>query len=306
MPPHPVSPLATGGAGVVYEYLVAAMMLSRLLRGAHAPVGIDQPLTRVALQQRNAGYPLDDIVAFAGPDEDPVTLQIQVKRSLQVTGRNVELIAVVTAALEACRAHEVATASGSVADGSMQLGLAARAPAEELAELAGLTDRARAHARPDGLRALLRKGITASSLRARYDHVATAVATAAGVTDDAAVHALTHQILARLHVWQVRTDPDDHAWRAELDGLADVVAGTRWSPADLLSQLYNLAGQFGPHSGVLDAKLLRREVLRRFSVRLADSHTTATQTGLRPGVVHYGTGDVNVAHQMIFQNHRSS
>ena len=43
---------ATGGAGTIFEYRVAAIMFSRLLRGAHIPVGIRLPLARVGLQQR--------------------------------------------------------------------------------------------------------------------------------------------------------------------------------------------------------------------------------------------------------------
>src|SRR5215472_17608318 len=78
---------ATGGAGVIFEYRVAGIMLSRLLRGAHVPVGTAQPLIRLGLQRRNAGYPLDDIVAHALPREGSSTapiIQIQVKKSLHL------------------------------------------------------------------------------------------------------------------------------------------------------------------------------------------------------------------------------
>lgn len=50
-----VSTQASSGAGTIFEYRVAAIMLGRLLRGAHVPVGTAQPLARVGLQRRNAG-----------------------------------------------------------------------------------------------------------------------------------------------------------------------------------------------------------------------------------------------------------
>jgi hypothetical protein len=45
---NPSSPLSTGGAGVIFEYDVAAILMSRLLRGASVPAGIHGPVARVA------------------------------------------------------------------------------------------------------------------------------------------------------------------------------------------------------------------------------------------------------------------
>jgi hypothetical protein len=55
-------------AGGIYEYDVAAILLSRLLRGVSVPVGIHAPVVRIAFQQSNEGYPLDDVVAWGTPN----------------------------------------------------------------------------------------------------------------------------------------------------------------------------------------------------------------------------------------------
>src|SRR5215472_8444296 len=98
---------ATSGAGVIFEYRVAGIMLSRLLRGAHVPVGTAQPLFRLGLQRRNAGYPLDDIVAHTLPRAEssivPI-IQIQVKKSIHIAtqGEDAPFVKVMSAAIEVC------------------------------------------------------------------------------------------------------------------------------------------------------------------------------------------------------------
>src|SRR5690349_15236803 len=97
---HFFSPLSTGGAGVIFEYDVAAILMSRLLRGGSVPVGIHEPVARVAFQQGNEGCPLDDVVAYAQADPPAIapSIQIQVKRRVKVTGGDAEFIKVMAAA----------------------------------------------------------------------------------------------------------------------------------------------------------------------------------------------------------------
>ena len=71
---QPSSPLSTGGAGGIFEYDVAAILMSRLLRGASVPVGIHGPVARVAFQQSNEGYPLDNVVAWGHADPPAIAL----------------------------------------------------------------------------------------------------------------------------------------------------------------------------------------------------------------------------------------
>jgi hypothetical protein len=275
---QPSSPLSTGGAGVIFEYDVAAMLMSRLLRGASVPVGIHGPVARVAFQQSNEGYPLDDVVAWGHADPPAVapTIQVQVKRRVSAAGGDAEFIKVMAAAVAAYGGQPE-----QVASRRLLFGLAARrSGAGHLDGLTELTNVARAHAEPDTFGNLFREGITGKALRDRLGEVSDAVATAAGAPDALAVKELTHQVLRALHVWQVEEGPDGRDWRAELDGLTDLAAAAGKSPADIMSHLLRIAGQFGPRSGNVDAHHVRSE-LARFEIYLP-----AGNTGIRHSASH--------------------
>jgi len=289
------SPLSTGGAGVIFEYRVAAIMFSRLLRGAHIPVGVQMPLARVALQQRNSGYPLDDIVAYAEPLGSAPSIQIQVKRSLRVTSQDTEFIKVITAALGVCQ-----TRAEDVRSGQLLLGLAARAPVADLEELAALAEMAQAHADPDGLQDLLREGITSSKLRARFEHVVSAVASTASTSDRKEATHLAHGILTGLHVWHVLAGPDDRDWRLELDHLSGVASGTSKTAADLMDHLYVIAQEFGPRSGLVDRDHLHRVLLSRFGVRLSPPDASTRGPAGRINIVNNGSGTVIAGESQVF------
>src|SRR5712691_12679201 len=181
------SPPATGGAGVIFEYRVAGIMLSRLLRGAHVPVGTVLPLLRVGLQQRNAGYPLDDIVAHTLPREGctvaPI-IQIQVKKSLRIATQNEDaaFVKVIAAAIEVCLEH-----TAEVEAGAMLLGLAVgEDPKTVLPDLAHLTVIAREHASAELFRQQFRPGASNEARRGLHEKVSAAVGTAIA-SDDAAI-----------------------------------------------------------------------------------------------------------------------
>src|SRR5437868_7988087 len=118
-----VSPEATGGAGVIFEYRIAAILLSRMLRRAHVPVGIQLPIQRVALQQRVTGHAFDDIVVGTDTTGQGPAIEIQVKKRLPVTGGNPEFVKVMSTAIEAYCSH-----TEDLRDGRLLLGLAAGGP----------------------------------------------------------------------------------------------------------------------------------------------------------------------------------
>jgi hypothetical protein len=282
---HLSSPISTGCGGVIFEYDVAAILMSRLLRGVSVPVGIHGPVARVAFQQSNEGYPLDDVVvhAHAEPPAFAPSIQIQVKRSLSATAANADFVKVMVAATQACGGQPEQFAARQ-----LLLGLAVRRTgAEHLDELAELTDRARAHEAPRTFQNLFRAGITGKPLRDRYEAVSAAIATAAGNPGADAASQLIHQILRALHVWQVEEGPDGRDWRAELDGLADLAAEAGKSPSDIMGHLLVIAGQFGPCSGNVGAQDLRGELARfgvylpaaRTGIKRPASHTTINASG---------------------------
>jgi hypothetical protein len=239
------SPLSTGDAGGIYEYDVAAILLSRLLRGASVPVGIHAPVVRVAFQQSNEGYPLDDVVAWghADPPAEEPRIQVQVKRNVRATAGDAEFVKVMSQVVTACGGQPE-----QIVERRLLFGLLAARPsrAGHLDELTDLTEMARAHDRHETFESLLREGVTRKPLRNRLAEVSDAVATAADAPDPGTVSPLTHQILRVLHVWQVEEGPDGRDWRAELDGLADLAAEAGTTSTGIMDRLRRLAERFGP------------------------------------------------------------
>jgi hypothetical protein len=301
---QPSSPLSTGSAGGIYEYDVAAVLLSRLLQGADVPVGFHAPTVRVAFQQSNQGYPLDDIVAWghADPPAEEPCIQVQVKRTVTATSGDAEFIKVMRQAVSACRGQPE-----QIRERGLLFGLVARPiPGNHLVELAELTGLARSHDSAETFEGQFRQGITGRPLRNRLTEVSKAVATAAEAPDALAVSQLTHQILRALHVWQVEEGPDGQAWRAELDGLTELAEEAGTTPMAIMNQLRDLAQRFGPRSGNVNAEHLRAELARyRIYVspastgirRPATKSTTINATGhstiFNAHVQHFGPVNIN-------------
>ena len=80
------SPELAGGAGFTFEDAVAAIYLTALFDEGEAPGIGGHTVTRVALQQRSFGEPLDDIIVdFTGAAGQRARLSLQAKRSLTVS-----------------------------------------------------------------------------------------------------------------------------------------------------------------------------------------------------------------------------
>ncbi len=84
-PSRTQSPELTGGAGFTYEAHVAARYLVALLTEGSAPGLNHRIVKRVALQQRSAGEPLDDVIVDANGVGDQSRLSLQVKRQLTIS-----------------------------------------------------------------------------------------------------------------------------------------------------------------------------------------------------------------------------
>jgi hypothetical protein len=285
---------------VIFEYRVAAIMLSRLIRGATVPVGPQLPIFRVGFQQRNAGYALDDIVAHALPrgNTPAPRIQFQAKKRIGITAQDREFRKVIAAAIVTCREN-----ADEVRGGHLLLGLAAGESAADPADLdhlMHLTEMARAQENLETFKLQLRKGVTRERRRTLYDNVSAAVAAGSSTGDVTMIDHLTHQILASLHVWHVLVDDDGKDWRAELDGLSDIAARTGLATPDLMGHLYNLAGFFDKHGGLVSATHVQRRLLSLFGVDLA---LPSGSLGPRlPGinVTSYGPGSVFVAETQVF------
>ena len=86
----------TGGAGFTYEDSVVGYFLTALLRAVPATSG-HGTVIRVAVQQRAAGHPLDDIVVDTQDARGERQLSLQVKRRLTISAaaRNRDFLEIV-------------------------------------------------------------------------------------------------------------------------------------------------------------------------------------------------------------------
>jgi len=82
----PQSSELAGGEGFTYEGLTAAFYMVALLAETGAPGMSGSVVRRVAVQQRDFGEPLDDVIVdFRGVPGDAARLSLQVKRSLTIS-----------------------------------------------------------------------------------------------------------------------------------------------------------------------------------------------------------------------------
>ncbi len=84
--PKTQSPELAGGAGFTFEGGVGGFYLVALLGEAYAPGMEGRTVSRVALQQRNFGEPLDDVIVdFRGAAGEEARLSLQAKSALVIT-----------------------------------------------------------------------------------------------------------------------------------------------------------------------------------------------------------------------------
>jgi len=166
------SPLSTGGAGTIYEYRVAAVVLAALLRGDRVE-GLEVPVTEVGLQQRIAGSYLDDVTAVA-EHAGAVLLRVefQVKRAVDPVPSDAEWRSVIAQCIAAFEADP-----DGVRRRHHLLGLAARAHAGHLGEVAELTRWAREQHEAGSFITVISAGSGApnAQVRNRWQHLRTTV-----------------------------------------------------------------------------------------------------------------------------------
>jgi hypothetical protein len=274
-----VSTKATGVAGIIFEYRVAGIMLSRMMRRAHMPVGYQLPVARVAFQQRNRGFPFDDLVAFTPGSKEAQCIQIQVKENINPTGSDPKFIELMAAAARVCQEHPE-----ELQKGDLRLGLAAGGAVRDLEELSDLTEKAVGRPNSAGLERDLIEGAVSGKVRNRYQHVVTAV-TATGMTTDVATsEQLAYQILSALHIWQVQAGPDGRDWRAELDALRELCHAAPEEAVHILTTLCLIAQDVGPQGADLSyAQLIKLLSLR--GIRLPGRAPRGGSTGSKYSVV---------------------
>ncbi|MCW2319155.1 hypothetical protein M2322_004724 [Rhodoblastus acidophilus] len=97
--PTPASTELTGGAGFTYEDTVVAYYLAKLLRHERA-AGRHGIVISVAVQRQGHGHPMDDVIVGLDDAGMHKSLDLQVKRSLTISGADKQFKDIVAAAMK--------------------------------------------------------------------------------------------------------------------------------------------------------------------------------------------------------------
>jgi hypothetical protein len=114
----PASTELTGGAGFTYEDTIVAYYLAHLLRRERA-AGQSGVVTSVAVQRQGLGHPMDDVIVGFNDAGTNKSLELQVKRSVTISGANTQFKEIVAAAVKtqaACTFVKNSNASGFVVE----------------------------------------------------------------------------------------------------------------------------------------------------------------------------------------------
>jgi hypothetical protein len=258
-----VSPLATGGAGTVFEYRVAAVVLAALLRH-DGIIGLGGPVETVGLQQRALGYQLDDIVVKGlTPSGMELVVENQVKRDLHPVASNDDFRAVIRQSLTALEQD-----AEGFAHGRHRLGLIAGGQLPQIRDLHELADIARAQATAESFRAVLPS--SRGSLGERYEQLCSTIRavssdSASGGFSEVEVYERGWRVLRALEVWVFETNDHSREVSHATDRLRDLIpAGEAPFAAErLFLELANIAETWGPRAGFVDSPMLRAELERR-------------------------------------------
>ncbi|WP_235206319.1 ATP-binding protein [Actinomadura welshii] len=240
------------------------MLFTMLLDAAHPPFGVQLPIERIGLQQRSAGYPLDDIVVYTQHAPNGPRIQFQVKRTLPKPSSDkfIQLVTTMRKSIEE-QAADIDT-------GGLLVGLAVGGPAGSAQQLRELTELARAQPDLESLQTLLHSGSISSGIRGRFELFERAVRKSLALApkiDDSSATEVTFRLLAALHVWLVEVEHDGRDTRWALDRIADYITSSRLTPSDIFSHLCSLAQELGPRAANVDANMLRRRIFQRTRIR---------------------------------------
>jgi hypothetical protein len=257
------SPFASGGAGTLFEYRVAAIVFGHLLSQTLTP-GLQVPVVEVGLQQRVRGHLLDDVVVYA-EGRTPYT-EFQVKRTLKVTASDSQFVDVLEQAL-----HVLAEKEDLVASGKLALGVVARENAA-MNELEELAEWAQGHAKHDTFFEMFVPKVVDEKYRTRLQHVegAVAAAIARGAPDLGGAKRATHAFLAALHVWPAKVSDNGLDFKSILDCLQPIAEQYETTALSLFGDLAALAQNWGPVGLVVDAEWVTRRLHRRGLKRISD------------------------------------
>ena len=258
-----MSPYATGGGGVTFEWKVAAQYLARLLVGDSAvEFGEGRCAVSVAFQQA-PDHPVDDLVVCAARPEE---LEPSWEIALEVR-RSPNLVSCDESTQGLIRKFVRALIDGQPDGLERRLGLVVAGTQTHAQQLGKLADLAAAQMDAPGFFKLVRTpNKFDSGVRNRLDQIEKLVERAlkdldGTEPDTELVWERTWQLLSRLVVLMPRLEsPDETDWSAVLNSLITVArTSDLQGTSRLRDRLVALASDYSPKSARMDLTLLRRD-----------------------------------------------
>ncbi|MFE5375641.1 hypothetical protein [Streptomyces mirabilis] len=255
------SSIGSGGGGTIYEYRVAALDLVGLLCGVQVP-GLDVVPDSVCLQKAN-DFPLDDVVVLNRQGSYELAVQRQVKRTLEVVSSSGPWRKTMVQCLASLESF------GDEIDADRnRLGLTASGPTTGLEALRDLAASAAAQKSvADFLQELPRLG---QSYHRVWKHLTQTVSDLLAESDVNApeqelVHRSAYRIARRLVVQIEPTEQISPRYPALCAALQERVlhADTGVDAAGVFRMVEELAQEWGPRGGAIDAAMLRNRLRAR-------------------------------------------
>ncbi|WP_328974115.1 hypothetical protein [Streptomyces canus] len=255
------SSIGSGGGGTIYEYRVAALDLVGLLCGAQVP-GLDVVPDAVFLQKANE-FPLDDVVVLNRQGSYELAVQRQVKRTLEVVSSSGPW----RKTMQQCLASLESFGEEIDAD-RHRLGLTASGPITGLEALRDLAASAAAQKSvADFLQELPRLG---QSYHRVWKHLTQTVGdllaeSGVNAPEQEVVHRSAYRIARRLVVQIEPTEQISPRFPGLCAALQERVlhADSEVDAAGVFRMVEELAQEWGPRGGAIDAAMLRNRLRAR-------------------------------------------
>ncbi|MFI2636607.1 hypothetical protein ACH5A2_40600 [Streptomyces collinus] len=255
------SSIGSGGGGTIYEYRVAALDLVGLLCGVQVP-GLDVVPDSVCLQKAN-DFPLDDVVVLNRQGSYELAVQRQVKRTLEIVSSSGPWRKTMGQCLASLKFF------GDEIDADRhRLGLTASGPTTGLEALRDLAASAAAQkSMADFLQELPRLG---QSYHRVWKHLTQTVSDLLAESDVNApeqelVHRSAYRIARRLVVQIEPTEQISPRFPGLCAALQERVlhADTEVDAAGVFRMVEELAQEWGPRGGAINAAMLRNRLSAR-------------------------------------------
>lgn len=297
------SSIGSGGGGTIYEYKVAALDLVGLLCGVQVP-GLDVVPDSVFLQKAN-DFPLDDVVVLNRQGSYELAVQRQVKRTLEIapsSGPWRKTMGQCLASLESF--------GDEIDSDRHRLGLTASAPTTGLEALRDLAASAAAQKGvADFLQELPRLG---QSYHRVWKHLTQTISDLLAESDGNApdqdsVHRSAYRIARRLVIQIEPTEQISPRYPALCAALQERVlhTDTRVDAAGVFRMVVEIAQEWGPRGGAIDADMLRNR-LRAGGVVLRGDPPTRSAVVYRQRGVQRGAETLNQAVQVQILSRRTA